>query len=68
MPSFASSDPNSAGEAPGLRGQALVQVAVRRALLDLAIASGACPASFRAQASAVSNSSWSGTTWFASPC
>ena len=31
-------------------------------------ASGACPASLRAHASAVSNSSWSGTTRLTSPC
>ena len=55
-------------EALLLGRDALVEVGpCASTVLICSTASGAWPASLRAQASAVSNSSWSGTTWFARP-
>ena len=67
MPSRASSDPKarakpSASSAVPRRGRRWCE----RFLIS-STAIGACSASLRAQPSAASNSSWSGTTWLAKP-
>ena len=57
-----------ASRSPALGLDALVQVGrVPRRVLICSTATGACSASLRAQASAVSNSSWSGTTCVREP-
>ena len=67
MPSLASSLKNAVAK-PGLLGlDALVEVALWETFLICATAIGACPASLRAQETAVSNISWSGTTRLTRP-